>query len=201
LARFRQAQGLPALSVQWGPWAEIGLAARPERAGRLSNRGFDSIRPEQGLRALHWALAETEPVLAVLPFDLRQWRQSYPQAAALPLLSALVTDGPINAPAGGGQLRAALLAAASSKDQYALLEQHLRREIAEVLRISVNRIGPATALDSLGFDSLLALELRNRLELSLGVRLSATLIWNYPTLPAMVAYLAPSSSAMLASER
>ncbi|MCC7361297.1 MAG: SDR family NAD(P)-dependent oxidoreductase [Anaerolineales bacterium] len=188
LAAWRQAQGLPALSVQWGPWAEIGLAARPDRAGRLSNRGFAAIQPDAGLRALHWALAETDPVLAVLPFDVRQWRQSFPQAAGLPLLAALAADH--TPPPSGGQVRAALLAAGSAKEQRALLEAHLRREIAEVLRIPAGRIGPATALDSLGFDSLLALELRNRLELGLAVRLSATLIWNYPTVSALAGHLA-----------
>jgi NAD(P)-dependent dehydrogenase (short-subunit alcohol dehydrogenase family)/acyl carrier protein len=189
LARFRHARGLPAVSIQWGPWAEVGLAAQPNRAGRMNNRGFEAIRPEQGLRALEWALAEEEPVLAVIPFDLRQWRQSYPQSAGLTLLSELEADGPANAQPAGSQLRAQLLAARSMKERHDLLERHLREEIAQVLRISINSIGPNTALDTLGFDSLLALELRNRLELSLSARLSATLIWNYPTLPAMVDYL------------
>ena len=190
LARWRQAQGLPALSIQWGPWTEIGLAARVDRAGRLRQRGFDAIRPEQGLRALEWALAEAEPVVAVMPFDVRQWRQSYPQAAGWPLLSALEMNGPLGTQPASRGLRDALLAAGSTQERQALLEKHLSREMAEVLRISTSRIGPATALDGLGFDSLLALELRNRLELSLGVRLSATLIWNYPTVRALVDYLA-----------
>ncbi len=190
LARWRREQGLPALSLQWGPWAEIGLAAGQERAGRLSQRGFEAIAPAQGVRALHWALAEPDPILAILPFDARQWRQSYPQAAGWPLLSALGAEAGPEARQGGGALREALLVASSPSERYTLLETHLRQEMAEVLRISPSRIGPEAALDRLGFDSLLALELRNRLELSLGVRLSATMIWNYPTLPALVAHLA-----------
>lgn len=189
LAHWRQAQGLPALSLQWGPWAEIGLAARPDRAGRLSDRGFEAIRPALGVRALDRALAEPGPVLAIMPFDVRQWRQSYPQAAGLPLLAVLAQAEQAGPLPEAGQLRGALLAAASPKAQQALLEQHLRREIAEVLRIPASRIGLTTPLDSLGFDSLLALELRNRLEQTLAVRLSATLIWNYTTLPALMAYL------------
>jgi NAD(P)-dependent dehydrogenase (short-subunit alcohol dehydrogenase family)/acyl carrier protein len=188
LAHFRRASGQPALSIQWGPWAEVGLAARPERGGRLGDRGFASIRPEQGIRALDWALQEEEPFLAVMPFDARQWRQSYPQAAHLPLLAALDGDGG-EAPPGLG-LREELVAAPTARARQALLEKHVRRQIADVLRVSPRRVATATTLDSLGFDSLLALELRNRLELALGVRLSATLIWNYPTLPALVAHLA-----------
>lgn len=201
LARYRQAQGLPALSIQWGPWADIGLAARPDRAARLSHRGFDTISAVQGLRALDWALAETEPALAVMPFDVRQWRQSFPQAAALPLVSTLAAGDLAEAQPAGGLLRAELQSTASAKERRALLEKYLRREIATVLRVPASRIGPAAALDSLGFDSLLALELRNRLELSLAARLSATLIWSYPTLPALVSYLTSIVEAQPAPDR
>jgi acyl transferase domain-containing protein/NADPH-dependent curcumin reductase CurA/NAD(P)-dependent dehydrogenase (short-subunit alcohol dehydrogenase family)/acyl carrier protein len=190
LAHFRHERGLPAVSIQWGPWADIGLAAQHDRSGRLSNRGFDAIQPAQGLRALDWALRERGPVLSIMPFDARQWRQSYPQAAGLPLLSSLASEAPGDTPGASDGLRETLLAARSAQARYAGLERHIRREIAEVLRIPISRISPTTPLDSLGFDSLLALELRNRLELSLSIRLPATLIWNYPSLPAMVAYVA-----------
>jgi acyl carrier protein len=69
------------------------------------------------------------------------------------------------------------------------LETHLIEQIAQVLRLPPKEIDPRTPLPTLGLDSLLALELRNRLEVSLGVTLSATLIWGYPTVAALAPFL------------
>jgi acyl carrier protein len=72
----------------------------------------------------------------------------------------------------------------------ALLEAHLIQQIAQVLRLPPDQIDSKTPLPTLGLDSLMALELRNRLELSLGATLSATLIWGYPTVAALAPFLA-----------
>jgi acyl carrier protein len=71
-----------------------------------------------------------------------------------------------------------------------MLERHIREQIAQVVRISPSRISAQMPLGTLGLDSLMALECRNRLETSLGVTLSATVVWNYPTLSSLVPYLA-----------
>jgi myxalamid-type polyketide synthase MxaF len=73
----------------------------------------------------------------------------------------------------------------------------LIQEIAQVLRLPLDQIDAKTPLPTLGLDSLMALELRNRLELSLGVTLSATLIWGYPTVAALAPFLAEKLSIEL----
>jgi acyl carrier protein len=78
-------------------------------------------------------------------------------------------------------VREALLAAAAA-DRRALLESHLREQITHVLKLESVDVDEETPLASLGFDSLMALELRNRLEASLALTLPATLIWSHPTL-------------------
>ena len=71
------------------------------------------------------------------------------------------------------------------------LEAHLEEQVVRVLRIARTRFEERTTpLKSLGFDSLMALELRNRLEVSLGARLSATMAWNYPTIADLAPFLA-----------
>jgi acyl transferase domain-containing protein len=191
LAHYRRAQGLHALSVNWGPWAEVGLAAAQSNRGeRLALRGLASLTPQQGVDALARLLQQTSAQVGVMRFNLRQWRQFYPHAASAPLLTSLAeepetsttstsSDSPIQQK----------LRAADPKQRRSTLEAHLRQQLAHVLRLAPARIDPHTPLGSFGLDSLMALELRNRLEAGLGVSLSTTLIWSYPTLAALTDYL------------
>jgi acyl carrier protein len=70
-----------------------------------------------------------------------------------------------------------------------LLQTHLREQIGQVLRLASNAIEVHAPLSSLGLDSLMALELRNRLEPTLGLTLSATMLWAYPTVATLAAHL------------
>ena len=80
-----------------------------------------------------------------------------------------------------------------------MIEKHLREQIAHVLRLTSDEIHGSTQFQSLGFDSLMAMELRNRLETSMGLTLPATLIWTYPTVASLGMHLAgkidPSQAA------
>jgi myxalamid-type polyketide synthase MxaE and MxaD len=123
LAHYRHGLSLPALSVNWGPWAEIGLAAAQENRGRrLAAQGLGSLTPEQGIRALELLLgqANAPPAIAVLPFNLRQWREFYPAAAGLPLFAELMQEA-------GPHSRSA---PAAKIDSAATLESHVRGQVA-----------------------------------------------------------------------
>jgi epothilone polyketide synthase D len=188
LAHRRRAEGRPALAINWGPWADVGLAAREGRRGaRLSTRGLLSLTPEEGMEALDRLLEAEATHVAIMPFDLRQWRQFYPRAAESPVVSGLLAaEGAADRKA---PMRVALVVAEPSQ-RLTILEAHLVEQIAEVLGMSKAQIDAATPLKTLGLDSLMALELRNRLEASLGVTLSATLVWGHPTAAALGKFLA-----------
>ncbi len=197
LARHRVAEGRPAMGINWGAWAEIGLAAaQANRGAQLASRGLGSIRPERGLSALAHLLRHAPAQVAVTPLDVEQWCRSVPAAARSGLFARL--DGrrrPAPAPASGasageGNVRDALLALESASGRRALLEDHIREQIARVLKLEAARIDSHKPLRTMGLDSLMTLELRNRLEASLGLTLSATLAWNYPTISALAPYLA-----------
>jgi acyl carrier protein len=196
LAYHRRAQGRPALSLNWGPWAEAGLAAAQAiRGQRLATRGLASLATEAGLRALGRALAQDRPQVGVLSFDLRQWQRYYPQAAGLSYLSEL-------APARADQppepdVRERLLALPPGRQRRLLLETLLVERMCQILRLDVSRFDRRKPLGDFGFDSLMALELRNVLEASLGVQLSATLIWRYPSLRALTDHLAEKIGIVL----
>ncbi|CAI7975413.1 phthiocerol/phenolphthiocerol synthesis type-I polyketide synthase C [Frankia sp. Hr75.2] len=190
LAEHRAAVGLPAMAVGWGPWSEIGLAARPDRGGRLALGGLDSLTPAQGLAALGRLMRRPPTHIGVFPVDADAWRRASPALAGMPVLTELMRDAGRTVPRQRNEVRDRLLAGDPGPGRWAVLEEHVRSQIAQVLRIPPARLDNQTPLDTLGFDSLMALELRNRLEASLDVPISATMAWNYPTIARIVPHLA-----------
>jgi acyl carrier protein len=191
LAHHRRALGLPGLSINWGPWAEVGqAAAQANRGQRLANRGLASLPPQLGVAALGRLLNANLPQAAVMSINLRQWREFFPAVADMPLLAEVAADQrAASAVRPLGQMRAALEAAPPDQ-RLPMLEGHLREQIAQVMQLEPSQLGAATPLGSLGLDSLMGLEIRNRLEASLGLTIPPTLIWTYPTLGALSAHLA-----------
>ena len=200
LAHFRQGLGLPALCLNWGPFREVGMATDSRRGQRLEQRGLGSLSPQQGVELLGQLLSAGQVQVAVAPFDLRQWLEFHPQAAASTLLAEL------GEPQQGRRqptMTAQILASPE------LLEDFVRTQLAQVLRLEPDSIDPQRPFQSLGVDSLMSLELRNRLEIGLGLTLRATLLWTYPNLAALLQFLqsamqpekpAPPSSAPVVAD-
>ncbi len=198
LAGYRRSLGLPALSIQWAPWTEVGLAARPERGGRLAQRGFDGIPPDQGLAAFEILVAGSEPVVGVMPIRMDQWREFYPSALQWPFLSQLIQEmdsGSVTmeAPERSGASRASGIlaeilaikpAAESTVSVHELRRDHLmiyiQSQLAQVLGMSAGQIDANTSLAYLGLDSLMAVELKNRLETNLKLVLPVTALLRGP---------------------
>ncbi|KYG03732.1 hypothetical protein BE21_50160 [Sorangium cellulosum] len=192
LAHHRRAQGLPALSVDWGLFAEVGLAAaQADRGARLVSRGMRSLTPGEGLSALARLLESDRAQVGVMPLDPRLWVELYPAAASSRMLSYLVTARRASAgrPAGDRDLLGRL-AAAEPGARSGLLEPLLRAQISQVLRLPEGKIEVDAPLTSLGMNSLMGLELRNRIEAMLGITVPATLLWTYPTVAALSGHLA-----------
>ncbi len=200
LAHHRQAAGLPALSINWGPWAEVGqAAAQANRGERLALRGMRSMLPDEALAALERLLAQGAAQAAVVSLDLRQWREFYVMTAQSPLLSALAAEQGSSASRASRDARDRI--AREPPDQRrALLESHVREQVGLVLRLEPSRIDATRRLGTLGLDSLLGLEIRNRLEASLGLTLPATVVWSYPTVATLAAHLARKMGLSLEDE-
>ena len=196
LAAHRRRLGLPGTSIAWGPWSGVGLAAANSNRGqRLALQGLESLRPADGIEALGLVLEARAPHVAVMPFDAARWGESLPAAAGAPLFERLRAGGGALGERGTGPvrpagIREALLAVEPGRRRRSLLESHLQERVAQVLRLAPSRIELGKPLRTLGLDSLMALELRNRLEADLGLTLPATLVWNYPTVAALAPHLA-----------
>jgi NADPH:quinone reductase-like Zn-dependent oxidoreductase/acyl carrier protein len=191
LAQHRVAQGLPGLSINWGAWSEVGMAAaQAQRGERIAQNGLGSLSPAEGLTALEYVLQQVTGQIGVMALNVRQWRQVYPRAAQLPMLAELfAATAREGVPTKTTGQLCQTLSNLPADQRSAALERYLREELAKVLRLKIDRIGRDAPLQGLGLDSLMALELRNRLEDNLGLQLTATLIWAHPTVSALASYL------------
>ena len=198
LAQHRRAIGLPALSIGWGAWSGIGSAAMRGVDEAVASRGIGAITPDRGMDILE-ALAAEAPahVVASLmdwPRYLRTLNGDLPsfladfatQASRSPGLPAPATREPPIDPL----LRE--LEAAAPSARYGLIIDFVGRTVAQVLgRHGEEGLDPRRPLSEMGLDSLLAVELRNRLGARLGLSrgLPATLVFDCPTIEALARHL------------
>jgi acyl transferase domain-containing protein/acyl carrier protein len=191
LAHHRRALGLCALSVDWGPFAEVGGAAVSEKRGaRLEGRGMRNLTPLEGMEILERLLSGKETQLGVVPIDVRQWIEFYPHLASSRRLSELVKHAEKARPAEVDRALRARLDEAPLQERRRLLEVLVLEHLGHVLKLDPARIDAAAPFKTLGLDSLMGLELRNRIESRLGTKLSATIVWTCPTASHLSGHLA-----------
>jgi acyl transferase domain-containing protein/acyl carrier protein len=187
LARARRAQGLPGMSIQWGAFSGGEPAGRGERDERASP-GIGSFTPDEGAELVERLLGHPGAEVGLLRLSMRQWIESYPQASGSPMFSELEGQR-AQASAPGGDSFGELVARAAVAERARLVETHLLEQLGRVLRMDATRIDRRAPFTNLGMDSLMSLELRNRLEASLGLELSAALLFTYSTPSALAAHL------------
>ncbi|MGV9856945.1 SDR family NAD(P)-dependent oxidoreductase, partial [Streptomyces sp. NPDC003442] len=188
LAAYRTALGLPAVSIGWGLWEQTsaltGALTEADRA-RLARGGGVALSTEQALRLLDAAMAGREPVVAA-GLDVSAVRSAIAAGPPVPAVLLGLGRAPRRAAvagAGGGALARRLAALPSAEHVRIVLD--LVREHAAVVLGHGDGDGAGVPADrafrDLGFDSLTAVELRNRLAAASGLTLPATLVFDYPT--------------------
>jgi NADP-dependent 3-hydroxy acid dehydrogenase YdfG/acyl carrier protein len=181
LAAYRRSAGRSAHSIAWGPWDGGGMAGELGTAERQRMRrsGIGAFTPEQGLALLDAAVSRPEPSPVAAALDLRALAGA--GDALPPVLRSLAPAARRQAGSGdAAALRRRLLTLAPRERDEHLLEL-VRAQVAAVLgHASADAVAPERAFQELGFDSLSAVELRNRLNAVTGLRLPATLVFDYP---------------------
>jgi NAD(P)-dependent dehydrogenase (short-subunit alcohol dehydrogenase family) len=188
LAHQQRARGIPAISIDWGTWADVGLAAlKQDRGVRLAGHGLTPLTPEEGSNLLFHILGDSPVQVAAMRFDAMAWCDSNPAARRSGTFAAFLDIA--DSPTADSADFAEHIRQLAKGDVHPALIAWLREQVAAVLRCSIDRIAPDKPLRTLGLDSLMALELRNRLERGLHLKLSATLAWNYPSVAALATHL------------
>ncbi|WP_420894541.1 type I polyketide synthase [Streptomyces cinnamoneus] len=186
LAHRRRADGLAATSVAWGVWDGEGMAA--QGADLLAGHGVLAMAPGLAVSALRQALLGDETAVVVADVD---WARFGPRFTALrpsPLLSELLAD--VTEPAAPTGAFALRLRALSEAERTRAAVELVRTAAAAVLgHPGPEAVDAARTFQEIGFDSLTAVELRNRLTTATGIRPPATVIFDYPTPLALAAYL------------
>ncbi|MEU2834140.1 SDR family NAD(P)-dependent oxidoreductase, partial [Streptomyces lavendulae] len=198
LAEHRRAAGLPGTSLAWGPWTQDGgMTGTLSEADlqRIARTGMPELTPEQGSTLFDAALRLDTALVAPVRFDFAAMRA---QDEVPALLRGLVrartrnrrpaaSDTP-DSPATAGLLRT--LSALTADERREVLLDLVRGHVALVLgHTDATAVEAERAFQDLGFDSLMAVELRNRLGKAAGLRLPATLVFDYPTADALVGFL------------
>ena len=191
LAYRRRAEGLPAVSLAWGLWADAtGMTGGLGEAdlARLERTGIGALSTQLGLELFDEALGLDTAVLVPMRLDLTALRAQARVGMLPALLRGLVRTPARRTQPGGGSL-AQRLAGVPDTDRQQVVLQLVQAQVAAVLgHASGAAVDPGRAFKELGFDSLAAVELRNRLTQTTGLRLPTTLVFDHPT-PAAVTQL------------
>ena len=190
LACARRTEGLPATALAWGglgdPDSELVAQLGEADLARLARLGFVGMPAEQILDLFDVARAGAEPLLAPVELNLRALRSRAGDGTLSPLLRAIV---PVSARRGSDSL-ARRLASVPEAEREIVVTELVRSHAATVLgHSSAADIDPDRPFQELGFDSLGAVELRNRLAAATGLRLPPTLVFDYPTAAALARHL------------
>ncbi len=193
LAERRHAQGLAATSVVWGLWNEAGAGTElghAEVRRVVGSASIGMLPSQEGLELLDLAIAGSDPVVMAAPLDMSILRAEARSGAVSAPLRGLVHVTPRQASKGEDGSLAHRLAALAPEERPDMLRDLVRAETATVLGLSsANAIGLDRAFKEMGFDSLAAVELRNRLGALTGVRLPATVVFDYPSARSLAEYL------------
>jgi polyketide synthase 12 len=199
LAVHRRRQGLPAISLAWGLWdqasAMTGALGAADRA-RFGRDGVVAMSSDEALELMDTALIVDEPFLLPAHIDLAALRVKFDSGTLPPMFVDLIntpTRRQVDDSLAAAKSKSALLQRLErlpEDEQHAVLLDLVRSNIATVLgSSSPEAIDPDLAFQELGFDSLTAVEMRNRLKSATGLALSPTLIFDYPNSAALAGYM------------
>jgi acyl transferase domain-containing protein/acyl carrier protein len=202
LAHYRRAQRLPTLTVNWGPWSGVGMAARmgEQYRDRIAQRGFLTIDPVKGVRSLGELLRQNAVQTAVFPAKWERVLQDFPAGGEPPFYAELAGEArrvkrkPDGAKAPGGGF-AAKLAGAPAAAHRDLVIQFLQEQLRTILGVSGNgQLDLDQPLSDMGLDSLMGIELKSRVGTELGVNIPLRKFASAATLEGLAALLLEESS-------
>ncbi|MEU2065300.1 beta-ketoacyl synthase N-terminal-like domain-containing protein, partial [Streptomyces sp. NPDC013455] len=188
LAHHRHTHNLPATTIAWGTWQGNGLADSERARKNLDRRGFRPMPAKLATAAAVRAIASKRPAVIIADID---WTRIEPTSDVSELVASATggTAGSTGREPAPGDLRTTLLRQSPADRQAALLDL-VRSQAAAVLRYAdPSALAPDDVFRTLGFDSLTAVDLRNRLAKATGLHLPVSLVFDHPTPAKLAAFL------------
>jgi len=189
LASYRRAHGLVATSIAWGPWAAAGMAQGLSDIDRerMRSQGISELNQTDGMAVLESAAAGEASLIVGAAFDPSRLQRDRDAGTISRLFHALVQAPGTSFSGGSFTTRLEVMAPAEREEE---LVRMVREVVAQVLGLSgAMAVKPSLALKDLGLDSLMAVELRNRLVSLSGISLPATLVFDFPNCQAIANHL------------
>ena len=183
LCHYRKEQGLPALSLSWGPWAEVGMAK--DLVARHAKGGVIGLNPKEGMRALEAALLDSEAHLAIANIN---WKVFLKQMIEVPAWFRAFAEQKT-----GKEYLSEQLEAVDVGERLIFIKGHVSTVLKEILGLSPSEsIDEKKGFADMGLDSLMAVELKNRLQASIGKEaiLATTALFDYSSIEKLSQYIA-----------
>jgi len=176
LAHYRWSRGLPAVSINWGAWSEVGAATRSDWRERLKMGGIDPISPVLGVEVFNQVIQESSPQITVIPINWEQFFQSFPNIRERAFYEEVISENSKGNSANSlkekDDLTIEAFLAQRPEDRRKFLEKKLVRQCSQVMRLVESKIDVRRPLISMGLDSLMAVDFKNRIEKKLGLSIS-----------------------------
>lgn len=174
LAEYRRAVGMPGLSIAWGPWSEGGMATSlgGQHQERISAKGIDLITPALGFRTLSDLLPQAAGCVGAVPINWAQFLKQYHSGEKMPLIEMFSSTHQAI-----GENSSQLLTQLKDSPETSrakVLSVYLKKKVAESLRMMPSQVDIQQPLNTMGLDSLIAMDLRNQLQTSLSVSIPVT---------------------------
>ena len=202
IAQQRKQEGLPALSINWGPWASVGMAqSNAQISKQLSAQGFTALNTQLALQALSTCLVGARTQVGVIDCQWDQYLQvTEPLQSFLSKVATLTSNTHERQPQQAHDAVLEQLARATLNQRLSLLTDIVATQIRKILGLTETEAVPVDqALTDQGFDSLMAVQLTNALGRLLGQRLPVSLVFNHPSPKALTEYLLDLINAQLAT--
>jgi phthiocerol/phenolphthiocerol synthesis type-I polyketide synthase C len=182
LAIYRRALGMPALSIGWGPWSEIGMASDVHNQARLKDLGMGMLAPSKALDILGRLILEKSGSIGAIAMNWQLWSKAFPVAAESPFVSSLMPERQESGSQRSGMLTALRLEELNPDSRIEQLESSIHKAVCQSLRLDPAILRKDMSLSAVGLDSIVALELKSRIESCIDVVVHTPNLLKGPTI-------------------
>ncbi len=189
LAIYRKRQGLEAVSINWGSIAEIGMAAADVKRGeRLEKQGITSLKPKELPAYIDFATSIDTAQAIVVKVDFNKWVQNNPTYLKNEMLADFIDLS------GEDKLLQKVIGASNYNSALKMLKEVMKEIVSETTKAPKETIKEDVTLKNLGIDSLMAVQIKNKLQYELDLNIPVSSLWTYPTVEKYAAFLSEELS-------